>query len=129
MLSDPASANQANPDDDDDVRLSAPEGMPAAERIVRSRISPNIVVNRPEPRRQFTIASLLILLTFICVGLSGASWIPATVFAGIVGAALVLVIFSAITSPHETVLSLTIWIGLVLAYVIACVVALLRLAE
>lgn len=126
----PTDPNESVSHSEDEIRLSDPQGIPEAQRIVRSRISPAIVEPKSQPRRgQFTIASVMLLLFFLCVGLSGSSWIPAPVFAGIVGATLLLVIFSATTSPADTALSYTVWIGIILAYAAACLVALLRLSE
>ena len=115
--------------DGDELRLSAPEGIPESQRIVRSRISGSVVEAPSRSKHQFTITGLMIISLGICFGLSGASWIPATVFAGLVGVLLLLIIGSAMTSPNDTVLSYTLWIGIILAYVSACIIALIRLTS
>jgi hypothetical protein len=70
----------------------------------------------------------MVVTFFVCLGLSaGGDWLPAPVFAGLMGwLAIVTIICTAVsfpTSPQGRLL----WLGIALAYFVACVVALLRL--
>ncbi|MBC8356874.1 MAG: hypothetical protein H8E66_33300 [Planctomycetes bacterium] len=77
---------------------------------------------------QFTVASIFVLTFFVCLGSSaGGGWIAAPVFAGIVGfLAIIVIAWTAIAFPTSSRGRL-VWISIALAYLFACVAAVLRM--
>jgi hypothetical protein len=117
--------------DDDDLELSLPDGLSESERLTRSRFCP---VNRtetcsPSSRPKFSLAAMMVVLFFICMGLSGAQWSAtlASIFAGVLGVFVLVCIAWPKSASSNELLSPVILGGIVIAYVVACIVAVMRL--
>ncbi len=90
------SGNDASPEYDSLAPLSGP----SREKIA-SRLTPQLQSDSPDPLApaaplkdyQWTLKELGVITVFASVGLAGASWMPAPIFAGLVGALTILAIF------------------------------------
>lgn len=112
---------------DDDFKLSPPDGLSESQRQLRTRVVPPVEVsNRMPPRSQFTLRQLLIFTTFSAAGLAGQSWMPADVFAGLLGIGVFLCLIWFAVSPPENEGTRLLWWGLVCAYTMALVTAVLK---
>lgn len=123
--------NAADEHDGDELRLAPSDGMSESERLTRSRsYSPFVKETRTHRGRlQFTVASLMVVSLFICVGLAGANWMPAPFFAGIVGVLTLFTLGWTSAETRESDIPRPAWIGIILAYVAASVIALIRMAS
>jgi hypothetical protein len=121
----PGSADMAD-SKRDGTRFIDPDDLAKAERMILAQQDP--ASRKPDaPRPQFTLAGVMAITFFGCLGLSaGGSWLPAPAFAGVMGILAVAIIawttISFPTSPRGRVA----WMGIALAYFLACVIALLR---
>jgi hypothetical protein len=110
----------------DGTRFVDADDLAKAERmILEQQDTASRKPNAPKP--QFTLAGVMAITFFGCLGLSaGSSWLPAPVFAGVMGfLAIAIIGWTTIffpTSPRGRVA----WMGVTLAYFLACVIAVLR---
>ena len=116
--------------DKDDFPIDFPEGLTETEQRL---IAEALREGRPKkPERggqQFTLASLMIFVSFLCLGLARVEWIPPSVYAGILGF-LMLIAFALINLwPPKTPLIRACWAGVVVAYTMACINAVMRFME
>ena len=115
----------------DGTRFVDAEDLAAAERLILEEQDParrkNAQTDRPRP--QFTLASIMVVTFFVCLGLSaGGDWIPASVFAGVMGFLAIAIIVWATAFPASSGARM-VWIGIALAYFVACVVAVSRMLK
>ena len=116
--------------DEQKFTLAPPDGMSEAERLLRSRIYPPVLGGESPPRRgfQFTVASLMAMTFFVALGLAGRSWMPPTVFAGILGLLTACSLVWVIARPAETAAARLVWWGILLAYIVAILATLIPTA-
>lgn len=113
----------------DGTRFVDAEDLAEAERLILlEQDAAHCDFHAKRPRTQFTLAGVMVVTFFVCLGLSaGGDWIPPSAFAGIMGFVAIGVIawmtLAFPTSPQGRLL----WIGIALAYLVACVVAVLRM--
>jgi len=69
---------------------------------------------------------LLIVMVGAAVGLAGGTWVPADLFAAILGLVTLVGLLVVHLVPPRTRLGKVIWTTIVLAYVIAVIVALVK---
>jgi hypothetical protein len=72
---------------------------------------------------------MMVVLFFICIGLSGAQWSAtlASIFAGVLGVFILVCIAWPKSAFSNELLSPVIQGGILIAYVVACIVAVMRL--
>ena len=116
--------------DEQKFTLAPPDGMSEAERILRSRIYPPVLDGEAPPRRgtQFTIAGLMTMTFFVALGLAGRSWMPSTLFAGLLGLLTAFCLWWVIARPPETSAARLVWWGILLAYIVAILATLISTA-
>jgi hypothetical protein len=110
--------------------LAPPDGMSEAERLLRSRTYPPVSDGAMPPRRrfQFTIAGLMTMIFFVALGLAGRSWMPSTLFAGLLGLLTAFCLWWVIARPPETSAARLVWWGILLAYIVAILATLIPTA-
>lgn len=112
---------------DDDLVLRPESGMSPKDRESISRIYPAVTdaEETPSTRAQFSIAALFLLTFFASLGLMASTWSNKTVFAGVLGVPALIAAFKLTFSPPDSwQLRTTNW-GLILSYLLACIVAML----
>lgn len=115
--------------DSEEVRLAAPDGLSEFERALRSTPLPTKKLPKPERERfRFSLMTMMLLVLFAAVGLSGHSWMSPPVFAGAVGLVVLFCLVWRVYLPPKSRCAQIIWWGLNLAYLSAIVAALLRTA-
>ena len=77
-------------------------------------------------RPQFSVGDVMIVMVGVAVGLAGGTWMPADIFAAMLGLVTLLGLLLVHLYPPETHLAKLIWATLVLAYVMAVFAALLK---
>ena len=99
---------------------------PAAARQIDPPVE--FVLPPPEPagRSQFSIGDVMIVMIGVAVGLAGGTWMPADVFAAVLGLVTLVGLFLVHVYPPESHLGKLLWATLVLAYIMAVFAALLR---
>ena len=120
----------------EDVRLQPPTGKSrsevAAEMIMEDAaksISAQRLETEPVERAQFSIRDMLLLTTCGAIGASGGYWIPAGLFAGLVGLSMLLVItVMTLTSPELRLLR-TVWWCFSALYLSAAFAAIIKTAS
>lgn len=111
---------------EDEFQLRAPEGLSEKERLDRTRQLPPVSPRTEPPRRQFSLASLLVVTFFVSLGLAGQNWLPPVIYAGLLGLMVIGAMFWVIISPPETAGEKLVWWGLNVAYITAILVAVAR---
>jgi hypothetical protein len=114
--------------DDDQFRLSPPECPSREELAHRLQPAPAFEPPAAEPSRrpQYSVGDVMILMVGVAVGLAGGTWMPADVFAGVLGLATLLGLLLVHLYPPESHVAKLLWSTMVLAYLIAVFTALLR---
>lgn len=119
------------PEDKDDLGLLPQDGLSESERLTRARFNPvdNGGSNSLSKRPRFSLAAMMVIFSFICIGLSGAHWPSAlaSLFAGLLGVLVLLGVLWPRNAFSNEFLSPVIWGGILIAYVLACVIAVMRL--
>jgi hypothetical protein len=122
------SASSGEFSDDRDVVLRPPD-CPSREELERGFAEP-VQLSAPQPARQprlqFSLSDLMILMVGVAVGLAGGSWMPTDVFAAILGLATLAGLLVVSWRPPETHLGKMIWASFVVAYFLAVLVAVFR---
>ena len=114
--------SEAAPDaGEPEFSLTEPDGMAESERILRSRVYPPVsnAVLSGKGRGQFSLISVMAMIFFVALGLAGRNWMPASVFAGLLGLLTLLALLWVIVRPPESLAVRLIWWGIILAYVTA----------
>jgi len=116
--------------DEQEFTLAPSDGMSEAERLLRSRTYPPVSEGETPPRRgfQFTVAGLMTMTFFVALGLAGRSWMPPTLFAGLLGLLMVFCLVWVIARPPETAAARLVWWGILFAYVVAILATLIPTA-
>jgi hypothetical protein len=108
------------------MRFVDSSDLSEAERLIKSG-----ELSRQQPdrtRTQFTLAGLMVFVSLICLGLARVEWMPASIYAGVLGfLALAGCVIVSFFRPRSS-LYLAFWIGVIFAYLAACIAAVLRLA-
>jgi hypothetical protein len=113
---------------DQELSLAEPDGLSEAERLLRARSYPPVDAPPPRVRLQFSVAGLMLTTFFVAVGLAGQGWLPASVFAGLMGLLMLLaLLWGRVHAPEHPAVP-WIWGGITLAYLVAAVVALVHRA-
>ncbi len=92
----PESGNDAAPEYDSLAPLFGP-----SREIIAARLTPRLQSDSPDASApaaplkyyQWTLKELGVITVFASVGLAGASWMPAAIFAGLIGVVTILAIF------------------------------------
>jgi hypothetical protein len=84
---------------------------------------------RQRPRPRFALWELIAVTTAVAVGLSGAMWMPAAVFAGAAGLVMLATIVWIILRPPQSRAMNLVWGLVVLIYVLAAAGAVWRSGE
>jgi hypothetical protein len=79
-------------------------------------------------RPRFSIAFLLILMVGAGIGLAGGTWMPADLFAAILGLATLCGLLIVHLFPPRTLPGQLIWAALVMGYITAVFTALIKSA-
>lgn len=79
------------------------------------------------PRFQFSVLDLMVVMVGVSAGLAGGTWMPAEVFAAVLGLVTLLGLLVVHFLPPETHAGKLIWGTLILAYFVAVSAALFRL--
>jgi hypothetical protein len=95
----------------DDGPVLPPDGPPRQE-----------LAQRP----QFSVGDVLIVMIGVAAGLAGGTWMPADIFAAILGLVTLLGLLAVHVHPPRSRLGKLLWATLVLAYVMAVLAALVR---
>ena len=122
-------ARGVDDDADSDAEFSLlPPDCPSREQF--SRGHEPIALPPPEPpppaRVQFSMADLMIVTVGIGLGLAGGTWMPAELFAAVLGLMTLVGLLGVHLSPPESHLARLIWGTWVLAYFIAVAAAVAR---
>ena len=114
----------------DGTRFVDVEDLAKAERLILQEQHPaREARTRPgPPKPQFTLAGIMVVTFFVCLGLSaGGSWIPAPAFAGVMGfLAIASIIWTTVAFP-SSLPGRVVWMGIAFAYFAACLVVLLQM--
>ena len=124
--------------DGDDFRLAPPD-CPSRDDWQRrfakpaDSVSAPPVALRPSPTKpnewpRFGITDLLVVTAGAAIGLAGGTWMPADFFAAILGLATLLGLLLVHLFPPQTRLGKLLWAALVMGYITAVLVALIRSA-
>jgi DNA-binding transcriptional LysR family regulator len=106
-----------------------PPLCPSREELERELAEP-IQLPDPSPPRppppQFSLRDVMLLMVGVAAGLAGGSWMPAKLFAALLGLALLSGLLIVSWRPPETRLGKVIWASFVIAYFMAIAAAVIR---
>jgi hypothetical protein len=77
-------------------------------------------------RPQFSVGEILVVMVGVAAGLAGGTWMPADIFAAILGLVTLLGLLAVHLHPPRSRLGKLLWMTLVLAYVMAVLAAIVR---
>jgi hypothetical protein len=112
----------------DDDRVAPPDG-PSGEKRSRQPESPPKLEPDSSPAArwpQFAVSDILMVMVGAAVGLAGGTWMPADIFAAVLGLVTLLGLLVVHLFPPQTRLGKRLWATLVLAYITAVGAALFR---
>jgi hypothetical protein len=96
------------------------------ERELAGPFQPDDTPPPRQPRPQFSLGDVMILMVGVAVGLAGGSWMPNDAFAAILGLVTLLGLVAVSWYPPQTHLGRIVWAALVVAYFMAVLAALVR---
>jgi hypothetical protein len=125
-----AETSAATADDVDKSGFSlAAEADERVSRLPQTPASAHVLAEDSEltsydlERRQLTISGLLIVITAVSVALAPVGFLPLSVYAGVLGALLLLLfVISAILGAREMIVRVTLW-SLFVVYMITLLIA------
>jgi hypothetical protein len=112
----------------DELNLLPPDCTSRAEAEQRRRLPIKLPQRPPAPRPklQFSIRELFIVMMAVSVSLAGGNWMPADIFAAVLGLATLAGLFVVTWNPPETRVGKLMWAILIIAYLIAVITAAFR---
>lgn len=113
---------------DDELLLRPPECPSSADfrrRFERTELPPTDVPP-PDPRFQFSLVELMVITLGVAVGLAGGTWMPPSMFAGVMSILAMAGLLAIHFYPPESRSGWLVWATVFLAYFVAVVVAIMR---
>lgn len=114
----------------DDEFVLRPIENPSREQFERKLepisvdASPPVAAAKPI---RFSLADMMLVTVGIAVGSAGGNWVPADVFAGLLGVAAVTAVLLVQCYPPESHFARVSWLAMGLAYAVALAVAIFKI--
>lgn len=80
----------------------------------------------PSPRLQFSLVELMVITLAVAVGMAGGTWMPPSMFAGVMSILAMVGLLAVHFFPPESRGGWLVWVTVFLAYFVAVLVAVMK---
>ena len=120
--------------DDFELRLSPPAGKSRADLEAEANgqfpaklpLADNDRIIAKHPPIRYSLRELMAFTTFAAIGLSGATWLPPDIFAGLAGLVVLFSLLLIVFRPPQTRIMKLAWTSAFVIYIFAALVAVIQ---